>query len=229
MSTGVPQFTTAEYAGQPGGTACKCCGRAISGAYYRVNDVLTCTSCALRLKGQMLKDSHASFGRGVLFGVGGAIVGFAIYVVFALITGLVAGIVSLAVGYLVGKAVVKGSRGIGGRRYQVAAVLLTYMAVSLSAVPIAVSPYMKQRSAQQHAQVTDAATVEAPKPKMRPARALGMLTVLGLTSPFLALSNPPQAIIGLIILFVGLRIAWRITAGKPVKMVGPIGEPATPG
>jgi hypothetical protein len=231
MSTGVPQFATAEYAAQPGENACKSCGRAISGAYYRVNGILTCASCAQRLREQMLKDSHASFARGVLFGVGGAILGFAIYVAFALITGLVAGIVSLAVGYLVGRAIVTGSRGIGGRRYQVSAVLLTYMAVSLSAVPIAVSQYMKQKSAQQHAQVTGPVAVQAPKTKMSPGRALGTLTVLGLTSPFLGLSHPAQGIIGLVILFVGLRIAWRITAGKPVDVVGPIGEPnpSTPG
>jgi hypothetical protein len=107
----------------------------------------------------------------------------------------------------------------------VAAVLLTYMAVSLSAVPIAVSQYMKQKSAQQHAQVTDPAAIQAPKPKMSPGRALGMLTILGLTSPFLGLSHLAQGIIGLVILFVGLRIAWRITAGKSVNIVGPISEP----
>jgi len=231
MSTGVPQFATAEYAGQPGRTACKSCGQPISGARYQVNGVLTCAICAQRLRELMLRDSHAPFGRGVLFGIGGAILGFVLYVTFALVTGLVAGIVSLAVGYLVGKAIIIGSRGIGGRRYQVAAVLLTYIAVSLSAVPIAVSQHMKQKSARQHAQAIEPAAVPAPKTKMSPAKALGVLTVLGLTSPFLGLSNPAQGIIGLIILFVGLRIAWRIAAGIPVKIVGPISEPdsATPG
>jgi hypothetical protein len=231
MSIEVPQFAVAEYAGQPGKTACKSCGQAIRGAYYRINNVPSCMSCAQRLQEQVRKDSSVDFGRGVLFGIGGAILGLTIYVTFALVTGLVAGIVSLAVGYLVGKAIVKGSRGIGGRRYQVAAVILTYMAVSLSAVPIALSQYSKQRSAQQHAQMADPAAVPTPKPKMSPGRALGVLTVVGLTSPFLALSNPPQGVIGLIILFVGLRIAWRITAGKPVNIVGPINEPmpATPG
>ena len=37
-----------------------------------------------------------------------------------------------------GKAMHLGSRGVGGRRYQLVAVLLTYLAVSLSAVPIAI-------------------------------------------------------------------------------------------
>ena len=37
------------------------------------------------------------------------------------------------------KAMMKGSGGIGGRRYQVAALLLTYGSVSMAAVPIAIS------------------------------------------------------------------------------------------
>jgi hypothetical protein len=136
----------------------------------------------------------------------------------------------------VGKAIVLGSRGIGGRRYQIAAVLLTYMAVSLAAVPIAVSVHMKHKSAQQHAQVSDtaatpAATPAAPPPRMSFARAIGTLAVLGLASPLLELSSPMHGIIGLIILLVGLRIAWQLTAGKPLDISGPLveGAPALSG
>jgi predicted lipid-binding transport protein (Tim44 family) len=113
----------------------------------------------------------------------------------------------------------------------VAAVLLTYMAVSLAAVPIALTQYHKQRSAQQQAQAATPATSPAPKPAMDFAKALGTLALIGLASPFLALSNPGQGAIGLIILFVGIRIAWRITAGRTVSIEGPFREavPATPG
>ena len=147
MSGDRPQFATAEYAGKPGETACKSCGQPISGAHYRVNGVLTCANCAERIKDQLPKDSHAAFGRAVVFGIGGAILGFGIYVAFTLGTGWIVGYVSLAVGYLVGKAMTLGSGGRGGRRYQVVAVLLTYSAVSLAAVPIAISHYRHARSA----------------------------------------------------------------------------------
>jgi hypothetical protein len=60
---------------------------------------------------------------------------------------------------------------------------------------------------------------------MRPAKALGVLALIGLASPFLALSNPMQGIIGLIILFVGIRIAWRMTAARQVNILGPFSEP----
>jgi len=225
VSGGTPQFSTAEYAAKPGGTPCKSCVQAITGPYYKVNGVAVCATCAQRIKAKITADSHSAFGRGILFGVGGAILGFIIYTAFALMTGLVAGIVSLAVGFLVGKAIVKGSGGVGGIRYQVAAVVLNYMAVSLAAVPIAVSQYKKQHSAQQQVQVSDPAAVQAPQPRMGFGRALGTLTILGLTSPFLGLAHPAQGLIGLIILFVGLRIAWRITAAKPVNIVGPLSDP----
>jgi len=83
-------------------------------------------------------DSHGLFIRGLLFGIGGALLGLALYTAVGIITGLEIGLVALAVGWLVGKSIVTGSKGRTGRRYQIAALVLTYVAVSLSAVPIAV-------------------------------------------------------------------------------------------
>ena len=217
---------------------CPSCGQTISGAWYRVNGTPVCAACTQRLQQQQPPDSHAAYVRALLFGVGAAVLGFILYVVFALATGLVIGYVSLAVGYLVGKGIALGSRGVGGRRYQIAALLLTYMAVSLAAVPIAISAHMKHKSAQQQTQVigAPAASLTAPaaaaepapaatpasEPKMSFGRALGLLTLLGLASPFLELADPAHGIIGLIILAVGLRIAWRLTAARELQISGPI-------
>ena len=250
-SSGVPQFATAEYSGRSGDVTCKSCAQKISGTFYRVNGAPVCAECTQRLQQTMPQDSHQTFVRGVLFGAGAAVAGFAIYVVFAIATGLVAGIVSLAVGYLVGKAIERGSGGVGGRRYQIAAALLTYMAVSLAAVPIALSVHMKHNSAQQQAQAAapaaapeatpasasasapaiPAAAATAPAtpaaasaPKAGFAKAVGLLALLGLASPFLDLADPVHGIIGLIILLVGIRIAWRLTAAKPLHISGPITE-----
>ncbi len=223
MSDGVPQFATAEYSGKAGETTCKACGKGIGDPYYQINGAKVCSNCSQRIQDQIPKDSPTAFGRGILFGIGGAILGLGLYVGFALATGLIAGLVSLAVGFLVGKAIVMGSGGVGGRRYQLAAVLLTYMAVSLAAVPIAVSQHMKQRSAQEHGQASDSATQA---PKASAAKAVGVLMLIGLASPFLELSDPMHGLIGLIILFVGLRIAWRITAGRNLSVVGPLRDAA---
>lgn len=225
MSEGVPQFATAEYSGPPSAAACKACGKPLGADHYRVNGAAVCASCTQRLQSQIPQDSHAAFVRGLAFGIGGAILGFGIYVAFALATGLMAGIISLAVGYIVAKAIIMGSRGAAGRRYQLSAVLLTYMAVSLSAVPIFISHQMKERSAQLHAPANDSPSTA---PKMNPVKAIGVLALLGLAAPFLALNDPMHGLIGLVILFVGLRIAWRMTAGRKLDIVGPITEAAVP-
>ena len=71
----------------------------------------------------MPQDSHSAFVRGITFGVGGAILGLILYSGFGIVTGIEIGYLSLAVGFIVGKAIRMGSRGIGGRRYQIAVVV----------------------------------------------------------------------------------------------------------
>jgi hypothetical protein len=50
---------------------------------------------------------------------------------------------------------------------------------------------------------------------------------MGLASPFIQLQgNPLWGFMGLLILFFGMRIAWRIAQGKPFGIYGPFA--ATP-
>jgi len=177
-------------------------------------------------------DSHAGYVRGLLFGIGAAIVGMAGYAGFTILTGLYIGYVSLAVGWFVGKAIMLGSKGIGGRRYQIAAVILTYAAVSLAAIPIAISYQMKAKAkaesvqTQQQPSTADETNSQPdqaqPKPKLSFGAAILQLLVIGLASPFLELQDPFHGIIGLVILMVGIRIAWQITSGsRRVSIEGP--------
>ncbi|HWG40784.1 MAG TPA: hypothetical protein VN658_09550 [Candidatus Acidoferrales bacterium] len=185
---------------------------------------MACEGCVQELERRQPADSHAGYVRGIIFGVGAAIVGMVGYAGFTILTGLYVGYVSLAVGWLVGKAIMLGSKGIGGRRYQIAAVILTYAAVSLAAVPIAISYHLKAKSKsesiqpQQQQSTTDAENSQPdqtqPKPKPSFGTAILQLLVLGLASPFLELQDPVHEIIGLIILLVGIRIAWQITTGS---------------
>jgi len=232
-----PQFKTAEYVGEPGTGRCKFCKQPIMGSYFRLNNAMACSACTERIRVQIPKDSHAAFTRGVIFGVGGAILGLILYAAFGIITGWMIGYVSLAVGYIVGKAIKMGSGGIGGKRYQIAAVVLTYAAVSMAAIPIAISHAAKQpRTARTEQSQTlrapseQGATNVAPAPGGTPtaakrppnlATALFTLALIGLASPFLALQDPLQGAIGLIILLVGIRIAWKIAAGVSIQILGP--------
>jgi hypothetical protein len=236
LAAGTPQFGTAEYAPTPGNERCKTCNQPIVGQYYRVSGALTCAGCASQAESRLPKDSHAAYVRGILFGIGGALLGLILYSTFGIVTGLVIGYISLAVGYIVGKAIKMGSGGMGGRRYQIAAAVLTYAAVSMAAIPIAISQSVKKDMGKQSASQAQnsepdgvpasdgpAASQNQPaaKPAMNFGTALLSLALLGLASPLLDLQNPIQGLIGLVILFVGIRIAWRMTAGESTEIIGP--------
>src|SRR6266571_4023850 len=159
-----PQFGTAEYKSSSGPDRCKSCDTTLTSRYFRINGALACENCAERLKQQVPKDSHQAFVRGIVFGLGGAFLGLILYAAFGILTGLVIGYVSLAVGYIVGKAIKMGSGGMGGRRYQIAAALLTYSAVSIAAIPIFISQIVKDKKAEKHTQVQHAALPESSAP-----------------------------------------------------------------
>jgi hypothetical protein len=202
-----PQFGTAEYVPGDSKMSCAACRQPIRGQYFQIKASPVCGPCAEQIRAQAIPDSHGAFVRALAFGIVGALVGMGLYVAFAVATGLIIGYVSLAVGFIVGKAMQIGSGGVGGRRYQLTAVLLTYFAVSMSAVPIAV--------VQTHASIDW-------------AKAVGPLAWVGIASPILDLRDPVQGLIGLVILFVGIRFAWRFTADRSVRISGPY-APATPG
>jgi len=181
--------------------------------------------------------------RALLAGSVAALIGLALYAGFTILTGIYIGYVSLAVGLIIGKGITIASGGVGGRKYQIAAVILTYAAVSMAAIPIAFNQMSKAGPAGQQRQVqpppppsnsaptgdtpatgqtaNDALNNKNDKEKMSFASAIGRLVLIGLASPFLELADFPGGIIGLIILFVGLRIAWKITAGSPLQISGP--------
>jgi len=202
-----PQFGTAEFAGVPGTEHCQFCHQPISRRYYRVNSAMACAACGERAQHELPKDSHGRFVRALIFGVGAAILGLILYATFEIKTGMIIGYVSLAVGYIVGKGIKMGSQGAGGRKYQITAAILTYAAVSLAAIPVWLAP-LKNTSGL--------------------AAALPQLAMMGLASPFLELQDPFHGLIGLVILFIGIRIAWKLAAGTETQIFGPFESvPAT--
>jgi len=257
-----PQFSTAEYAPKSG-DICRSCNQAIGGQYYRLNGAMTCPACADSVRRGVPRDTGGAFGKAFLAGAVAAVAGLILYAAVGIITGWIIGYVSLAVGYIVGHAMMKASGGIGGRRYQVAALMFTYAAVSMAAIPIYIAQAMKheklvaartsQPSASAQAPAANPvqpATTTAPStstppgaenqvqpsstpsgqpspkpaPRQRHGRLilLGQLLFFGLASPFLELADPVHGLIGLVILMVGLRMAWSITAGtRKVVLDGP--------
>ena len=231
MSTNLPSFDKAQYAFAPESSPDQCtlCQQPIATTYYRVNGDMACEPCATQAKPITPADSHAAYVRAILFGIGAAIIGMILYALFEIVTGIIIGYRAIGVGYLVGKAMKVGSNNRGGRRYQIAAALLTYASVSLAAIPVAIHGYKDQKPAQTAPASTNATSQQSsvpaetapkpepqPEPKPQPVN-VGMLLLtlagIGLASPFLELADGFGGIIGLFILFLGIRAAWSLTSG----------------
>jgi hypothetical protein len=203
-NTSTPQFGTAEYAGTPNADVCQFCKQPVSQQYYRVREQMACGTCAEIARQQTPVDTHSAYGQALLFGVGAAVAGMAGYATLLIVLkGATIGYFSFGVGYLVGWAMMKGSNGLGGRKYQITAALLTYAAVSVAAVPFELALIYRHYGR-----------------LLFPP--LGRLLLYGLASPFYDLQDPLWGAIGLVILFVGIRIAWKITQGRPdMEVTGP--------
>ena len=111
-------------------------------------------------------------------------------------SGFMVSIVAIGVGWLVAKAMMTGSGGFGGKPYQVAAVLLTYFACTLGDL-----------LDQMH-------YAKIPLRLIWRIRPVFLVETL-VAGPFMALNQPINGVLGLVILFVGLRTAWLMARGGP--------------
>jgi hypothetical protein len=136
------------------------------------------------------------FAKSVVFGTGAAVAGALGYGLIGL-SGWMVSIVAIGVGWLVARAMMTGSLGVGGRKFQVAAVLLTYFACGAGHV---MDIFWFSRADLAHHSFVYLFLYAA------------MAILIG---PFAELSHPFNGALGLLILFVGLRTAWRLAAGSP--------------
>ena len=146
-----------------------------------------------------------AFARAIVFGAVAALGGAIVYAIVGL-SGFMVSIVAIGVAWLIAKAMMAGSNGIGGRPYQVAAVILTYFAVNLGEL---LAPLWRA-----HAQ------------GLPLSRMINPLTLRFLfLAPFLQLSgNAFNGILGAIILLIGMRAAWQMTSGGPVGRINVFGR-----
>jgi uncharacterized protein (DUF983 family) len=239
------QFATAGNVGSQSRDQCQFCHQPIGTNYYRVNDAMACPSCVENKRKERAQDAPAAYVRGLAAGVGAALVGMIGYALIAIILqGWVISLMSVGVGLLVATAMIRASKGVGGRRYQIAAVLLTYAAVSTAAIPIWVYFANQHRAQQTEQQKLEAEQrqLERESGQEQQERShengdsvasigawIGKAALLGLASPFLKLQGDPYwGAMGLLILFFGMRVAWRIAAGHPFEVYGPFDNAPKP-
>ena len=166
------QFDVAESSTSsdaPHHAQCHGCGQPIRDTYYEVNGSIVCASCRIGLERPQGTRSRRAL-KAALFGTLAAIGGSLLYFAVAALTGREFLLVALAVGFLVGAAVRKGSGGRGGWAYQTLAMALTYLAIVSTYVPLVVKEFQKEgskSSTQAHATTTvpmDTITISARGP-----------------------------------------------------------------
>ncbi len=243
VSTAALDFDKATYAEPMATKTCVGCKQPIASEYYEIRAQVVCTRCRNQIVGDV--PDKLVFLRALLFG---ALVGAAGTLVWSLIiwlTGYELGIIAIVVGVGVGIAVRKGSRGQGGWKYQTLAMVLTYMSITTSYVPIILRGIVQSAGDKTHETTTQTAkdppSVAAPaagdetaernrdngktdahaRPSRLPAPVailafLGLVWGLALAAPFLAGASN---IMGLIIIAIGLYEAWKYN--RRVVVSGP--------
>jgi hypothetical protein len=228
---------------------CAFCSTPLHSSYFLLDALPACEACRYRQE----EESRIGPGtRGLLrasaAGFGAAVAGSLLYWAVIAMTDREYAILAIVVGLMVGGAVRWGSRGKGGRACQAIAVILTYMAIVTSYLPMALEqlPDLEKPSATATQPATAPAASGGPNPA--PAKAakasvaeepltagtfvLGILALLAFAAllPFFAgLEN----IVGLLIIGIGLWQAWKMNQRKTLEITGPfrVGSPpasATP-
>jgi hypothetical protein len=214
------------------GVLCTACQTRIETEYYDVNGNVCCSRCRAAL------ESAAETPRGIVpfitagaFGLAAGIAGAAIYYAVMAIAHLEIGLIAILIGYMVGYAVRKGAGRRGGLRFQVLASALTYAAVALAYTPVAVQSAIDARRNAQSAVTTTAgdshaaaetAAAAARKPRRGLLLALVVLSGLIAALPVLVvIGSFPSGLISGVIIFIGMRQAWRMTGAPWLQILGP--------
>jgi hypothetical protein len=235
------QFQKTEYAGQ--GRKCAICTSAIESSYFQLSGQTICPVCAEKAGPRLTRPSNSTVLRGLLYGAGAAVACSICYAIITMATGMELAIAAIAVGFLIGRAVRIGTNGLGGRRCQIIAVVLTYLSITTSYLPLLVKGMREHVEAKAKAGATAGASksqqqqpnepeVQAPEVQTKEAVSkvpsaaglvlgLGLLLGIALISPFLGLMEGVGGLIGLAIVAFGLMQAWKQTGRPPQVLAGP--------
>lgn len=193
---------------KPGLRYCAVCNRLIVVKPHIVDEKEVCANCAADALKKNPAERRRAFAMGLLFATAAAVLGMAFCTLFGLVTKWDVNYTALVVGWLVGVGMMLGSNGMRGPRYQFAAVILTYFAVSLSSIPIYLIPIVFWLP-----------------PDFQWNGIWGNLAYWAVASPVLELRHGIPGFIGVAVLFLGMRLATRITAAEwQDSAIKPAGE-----
>ncbi len=114
---------------------CNACHVNLVGSYYQAGGQILCESCVQGLRA-VLHGKEGQTGRvlkAIGMGIGGGILGGAVYAAVLALAHINAALITILIGWLVGKGVRRGAGGRGGRGYQALAVAITYLSIGFFA------------------------------------------------------------------------------------------------
>ena len=199
-----PQFEHMEPRGEFAANVCSACQRAIPDAYYEAAGRIFCAPCRDAAMASLDTGGAAvRLVKAVLLGTGAAAVSAVVWYGIVKLTGYELGIIAIAVGFAVGAAVRIGSEQRGGWAYQAIAVLLTYLAIAASYVPLVMESFRAQAAAEVDERMLLAGSI-----------------AVALALPVLQ-ATEGTGIISLLIVCFALYEAWKINKRQAIAFSGP--------
>jgi len=199
-----PQFSTGAY-GKRSKIRCSFCSNSIFSQYFLANGQKICATCADQARAGQSTASRGSLFGALFLGIGGVVLAMILYSVITTATGWTIGYLALGIGWIVGKSVMAGANGVGSGRIQVVAVLLTYIAITLDSLPAFL-----------YANYNTLGSISS-WPRILPNEIIS-----GLESPVQLFSTMSIGNgIKILVLLIGLRLAWRIAQVQRTVVAGP--------
>ena len=183
--------------------------------------MMVCEKCAGGIRAHLAGTGSPGkrFTHALLLGAGAAAIGAIAYGLWIAFSKSEFALVTIAIGWFVGKAVRKGSGGLGGLGFAIAAVLLTYIAISMSFMIAGIVEIVQH--APKGAGTDSAVPVET-------AGLVGALFGLFLVSLQLPVLAAKESILSAVITGFGLWQAWGMNRRIQIEITGPHALGGTP-
>ncbi len=196
------QFEKADY-GDAVRTPCSSCSTPLTTEYWQANGHPVCAPCAQQLRAFAVAPTTHQLLQGALYALGAGAVAAIGYAIIVVVTGYDLALLSIGVGWLIGKAALRGAGEKGSRPLQYIALAIAYLAICGTFFAQILYGLAREGRA-----VNGLASYLT-------------LYLLSLGKPYFELQEGLGGLIGLAILFFGLQQAWQQTRGATLEITGP--------
>jgi hypothetical protein len=222
------------------GIACGGCGSTMLDEYYSIGGKSICAKCRASVEAtRATSRTPKAFLKALGFGFGAALAGAAVYFGVVALLDAEFSIVTIFIGWMVGRAIQKALPGGGLRRYQVLAAVLTYFAIGAAYTALGVQAMIKESADKKQdstiavapqgtsaAAPSAAATADAKEPTQKKSRsallAIGALIAFAFSLPVMTVfGSGTGGALSALIIAIGIYQAWRMSGAPTLAITGP--------